>query len=187
MALTQSYYTDARASQFDTSYQSTSYSQIGDVSKFSPLALTARSAPTSFSTATVRFEFDQQDLALRSLSATGGTTYRTVQFNAGWSRRTGVGYTDNHINASTTLNLLNGRTGGTYILNWDIARGYIIQQRWTGFYSAQCCGLALEYQEYNIPSSLLLIPKDRRFNLSFTLAGIGSFSNFFGAFGGRTY
>jgi hypothetical protein len=187
VGLTQSYYTDARASQFDTTYQSTTYSQTGAASKFSPLALTARSAPTAFTNATVRFEFDQKDLALRSLSATGGSGYRSVQINAGWSRRTGPGYSDNHINASTTLNLLEGRTGGTYMLNWDISRGYIIQQRWTGFYNAQCCGLVLEYQEYNIPSSLLLIPKDRRFNLSFTLAGIGSFSNFFGAFGGRTY
>jgi LPS-assembly protein len=187
VSLTQSYYTDSRASQFDTTYQSTSYNQNEDASKFSPLALTARSAPTAFTTATVRFEFDQKDLALRSLSATGGSTYRAVQVNAGWSRRSGIGYIDNTINASTALNLLEGRTGGTYILNWDIARGYIIQQRWTGFYNAQCCGLAVEYQEYNIPSSLLLFPKDRRFNLSFTLAGIGSFSNFFGAFGGRTY
>jgi len=31
------------------------------------------------------------------------------------------------------------------------------------------------------------MPRDRRFNMSFTLAGVGSFSNFFGAFGGGTY
>ena len=31
-----------------------------------------------------------------------------------------------------------------------------------------------------------LLPQDRRFNMSFTLAGVGSFSNFFGAFGGGT-
>ena len=35
--------------------------------------------------------------------------------------------------------------------------------------------------------SQFLLPKDRRFNMSFTLAGVGSFSNFFGAFGGGTY
>jgi LPS-assembly protein len=187
VSLTQSYYTDSRASQFDTTYQSTSYNPDAEASRFSPVALTARTAPTAFSTATVRLEFDQEDLALRSLSATGSSTYRSVQLNAGWSRQSSEFYSNNTINASATLNLLDGRTGGTYILNWDIARSYIIQQRWTGFYSAQCCGFAVEYQEYNIPSSLLLIPKDRRFNLSFTLAGIGSFSNFFGAFGGRTY
>jgi hypothetical protein len=31
----------------------------------------------------------------------------------------------------------------------------------------------------------LAIPQDRRFNISFTLAGIGSFSNALGAFGGQ--
>jgi hypothetical protein len=59
----------------------------------------------------------------------------------------------------------------------------VIQQRWIGFYNAQCCGLAVEYQEFSFPAGYP-IPKDRRFNLSFTLAGIGTFSNFFGAFGG---
>jgi hypothetical protein len=34
--------------------------------------------------------------------------------------------------------------------------------------------------------SNLRVPQDRRFNLSFTLAGIGTFSNFLGAFGGKT-
>jgi hypothetical protein len=29
------------------------------------------------------------------------------------------------------------------------------------------------------------IAQDRRFNISFTLAGIGTFSNLFGAFGGQ--
>jgi len=29
------------------------------------------------------------------------------------------------------------------------------------------------------------VPKDHRFNLSFTLAGIGTFSDLFGAFGGQ--
>jgi hypothetical protein len=33
-------------------------------------------------------------------------------------------------------------------------------------------------------STNLPVQKDQRFNFSITLAGIGSFSNFFGAFGG---
>ena len=48
---------------------------------------------------------------------------------------------------------------------------------------AQCCGLQFEFQRYNYPSSYV-IPADRRFNFSFVLAGLGTFSNFFGAFGG---
>jgi hypothetical protein len=44
----------------------------------------------------------------------------------------------------------------------------------------------VEFQNYNYAqvSSSFPIPADRRFNFSFTLAGLGTFSNFFGAFGG---
>ena len=56
------------------------------------------------------------------------------------------------------------------------------------FYNAQCCGVSFEFQSFNYPNNpSFLLPQDRRFNMSFTLAGVGSFSNFFGAFGGGTY
>ena len=43
----------------------------------------------------------------------------------------------------------------------------------------------IEYQTYNLGgASSFVVPQDHRFNISFTLAGIGTFSNFFGAFGG---
>ena len=53
-------------------------------------------------------------------------------------------------------------------------------------YNAQCCGIVMEYQEYNFGSfgGASAIPKDRRYNIGFTLAGVGTFSNFFGNFGG---
>ena len=39
----------------------------------------------------------------------------------------------------------------------------------------------------NFPSSSAYpVPQDNRFNISFTLAGLGTFSNFFGALGGGT-
>ena len=72
------------------------------------------------------------------------------------------------------------------MFSYDLLRNVMLQQRVIGFYNAQCCGFAVEYQTYNLgavaPS--LMIPHDRRINMSFTLAGIGSFSNFFGALGG---
>ena len=59
----------------------------------------------------------------------------------------------------------------------------------SAFYNAQCCGVSFEYQAFNYPANdgHFFVPKDRRFNMSFTLAGVGSFSNFFGAFGGGSY
>jgi lipopolysaccharide assembly outer membrane protein LptD (OstA) len=189
VAITQSYYTDPRASQFDTGFQS-GYGSWRPPSSFSPLALTARANPTASSSGTVRVEYDTKVGTLEAFNATGSTTYRAAQTSIGWStRRISADARDNSINAQTNLSFLQRRTGGSYLLDWDIARETILQQRWVGFYNAQCCGIVLEYQERNFPSfdPNFPYPKDRRFNLSFTLAGVGTFSNFFGVFGGTTY
>ena len=54
-----------------------------------------------------------------------------------------------------------------------------------GSYLAQCCGLQLEFQKFNYPETAgFPIASDTRFNFGFILAGLGTFSNFFGAFGG---
>ena len=79
------------------------------------------------------------------------------------------------------------RIGGTYPFNYDILRDRFLQQRYVAYYNAQCCGVGFEYQTFNLQGSLVrtVVPQDRRFNISFTLAGIGTFSNLFGAFGGQ--
>ncbi len=41
------------------------------------------------------------------------------------------------------------RYGAIYSFNYDILRGTMLQQRISGFYNAQCCGIAFEYQRYN--------------------------------------
>jgi hypothetical protein len=51
-------------------------------------------------------------------------------------------------------------------------------------YLAQCCGLQVDFQNYNYPPGVGL-KSDRRFNFGFVLAGLGTFSNFFGALGAR--
>lgn len=188
VSVTQSYYTDPTASRFDVNYQS-GQAQLTPRSNFSPIAVIARTAPAEQITATVRMEFDQTDGTLRTFNATGQSNYRAAQVSAGWSTRNFEGAAfENAVSGATTLRFAGGRTGGTYALDWDVSRGYIIQQRWIGFYNAQCCGVAVEYQQFKFPSAIAGgIPQDRRFNLSFTLAGIGTFSNFFGAFGGGRF
>jgi hypothetical protein len=187
LTINQSYYTDASARPYDLSYQSNN-APTEEPSHFSPVAVIARTAPTAFTTATLRMEFDQKDGALRTINAAGGSQYKAAQVTMGWSR---TNYADqapqSALNASSTFHLLQGRTGGTYALDWDITRGYLIQQRWIGFYNAQCCGVTFEYQQYKFVQNVAGIPQDRRFNIGFTLAGIGTFSNFFGAFGGGRY
>ena len=78
--------------------------------------------------------------------------------------------------------------GGVVTFDYDVTRSTLLNQRYVGFYNAQCCGVSFEFQSFNYPdNSNFILPHDRRFNMSFTLAGVGSFSNFFGVFGGGTY
>jgi hypothetical protein len=187
VAINQSYYTDASARRFDVSYQSNNV-VTREATHFSPIAVSVRSAPSAFTTATVRMEFDQQDFTLRSIGTAGSSTYRAAQVNVGWTRTNYQNLlSQSALNASSTFNFNGGRTGGTYALDWDITRGYLIQQRWIGFYNAQCCGVTVEYQQFKFAQTIAGVPQDRRFNIGFTLAGIGTFSNFFGAFGGGRF
>ena len=60
----------------------------------------------------------------------------------------------------------------------------MLQQRISAFYNAQCCGIAFEFQNYHFGGGDFAGPTDRRFFMSFTLAGLGNFSPFNGALGG---
>ena len=62
----------------------------------------------------------------------------------------------------------------------------MLKQRISGFYNAQCCGIAFEYQTLQLRRRHVVyaVPSDHRFFLSFTLAGLGNFSPFNGALGG---
>jgi hypothetical protein len=113
---------------------------------------------------------------------------------AGWSKRAFIeglagfdnkNFLDHSVNASSTMHTLDNRFGGVYSFNYDVLRSYVLQQRVSAFYNAQCCGLAFEYYSYNYPPATgLPIPNDHRFFLSFTLAGLGNFSPFNGAMSG---
>lgn len=190
--ISQSYYTNARASQFDPSY-ATSFTGSSP-NNFSPLALTARGMPTDQLNATFRAEIDSRYKILRSMSANG--TYSVgswLNTSGGWSltRSIGAGGVINpagltqFLNGSANLRLAENKYGGNYSFNYDLARKAFVQQRFTAYYNAQCCGFAIEYQAFNFGNlSGLLVPEDHRLNFSFTLAGIGSFSNVFGALSG---
>jgi hypothetical protein len=92
-----------------------------------------------------------------------------------------------YLNVSTNAHTADNRFGGLYSFNYGTGSGTtpsaMLQQQMTGFYNAQCCGVAFQYQTYNFgPTSTL--PPDHRFFLSFTLAGLGNFSPFNGAMSG---
>ena len=96
-------------------------------------------------------------------------------------------FASNYINADATLKAPGKGYGGTYSFNYDVRRSLFMNQRWVAYYNSQCCGVAVEYQSFNYSGTTLNIGvvQDHRFNISFTLAGIGSFSNLLGSFGGQ--
>ncbi len=158
-------------------------------SNFSPVAINVRSQPFSMVGATFRAEYDWPQRKLLSMST--GTDYgspdRTVA--VAWSRSLSSYFPTNTLNGQARLTFMGGRLGTNYSAHWDIQRDTLVQQRIVAFYNAQCCGIVMQLQEYSFGSygGGTPIPKDRRFNLAFTLAGIGTFSNFFGNFGGSGY
>jgi hypothetical protein len=100
-------------------------------------------------------------------------------------RPTRASAVSSYLSGSTSLRMMQGRVGGTYALSWDIGRSYLVSQSIIASYMAQCCGFQIEAQNFNYQQQTgIPIPADRRINFSFVLAGLGSFSNFFGAFGG---
>ena len=140
-----------------------------------------------------RAEFDARYRSVRTLSLQGTYSWTgRVQTTAGWSKK---GYIpqialfsdktqlDHYINASTNVHTKDNRFGTQYSFNYDVLHSTMQQQRITGFYNAQCCGIAFEYLVNNLPAGFI-VPSDHRFFLSFTLAGLGNFSPFNGAMGG---
>ena len=193
VSIRQSYYTDERASTFDNSY---SYGyNFRAANAFSPIALSARALPTNPLSVDYRLEYDpipDTDTTPKLLGMSLNGTFRTstADLTAGWTRQaySTNARSNNYINAATSLRFKESKFGGQVVFNYDFARRSLLNQRYVGFYNPQCCGVSVEFQSFNYPSGQgFLLPHDRRFNISFTLAGVGSFSNLLGAFGGGTY
>lgn len=194
VSINQSYYTNADWAQFDLNYR-TSYSGTPP-SHLSPLSIVARVAPTLQSTGTFRADYDTQFWAFRQLGADATIVLTNrLQSTVGWSQKRLIkklpgfndpGRLDHFLNQSTLLHTKSNRVGALYTFNYDARLHSFLQQRIMGYYNAQCCGFSVEYQTFNLSrlAGRVAVTQDRRFNFSFTLAGIGSFSNFFGALGG---
>ncbi len=192
--MAQSYYTNQDAAQRDRQYQTNNTGQSAPT-HFSPIALSVRVVPTNDINATLRAEFDATYRELRTVSAQGTYSWTDrIQTTAGWSKKSFIAellgfndpnFLDHSVNGQVNAHTKDNRLGTIYGFNYDVLKSTLRQQRISAYYNAQCCGLAFEFQSYNFGSNPFApIPSDRRFFLSFTLAGLGNFSPFNGAMGG---
>ncbi len=192
----QTYYTQAEAAAFDPRYASSFTTLAPDAtaqSNFSPIALTVRAMPTPELNGSVRAEFDARYHSLRTISLTAGYSLTSLlTTSVQWSKKSLIpelvgfndpAFLDHSIGATTNVHTRDNRYGASYQFNYDVLRSNLVQQQVSGYYNAQCCGLAFQYQTYNFGAQSTL-PADHRFFLSFTLAGLGNFSPFNGAMSG---
>jgi LPS-assembly protein len=186
VGIQQTYYGNAESSQYDPAYASASRGREIDLS---PIALNLRVSPSSLLDANTRIEYDVSGEGLQIFTTGASINAGRGSANVSYSRRrlADMSSADTYLSTSTSLRFLQGRASGTYALSWDIGRSTIVSQDIVASYMAQCCGLEAQFQRYNYPQigSNFPIPADRRINFSFVLAGLGTFSNFFGAFGGQ--
>ena len=194
--IAQSYYTQAKAAQYDQLVQS----GFGTTSpsNFGPVVFQVRTSPTDRIQGTFRTEWDSTAHAIRSLNGSGFfNTSEWLQTSVEWTQRryipTLIGFnvpsaSNSYLNAGANIRKPGHRLGGAYSFYYDLKQDQFLQQRYTAYYNSQCCGVAVEYQSQNLSGSFVSygVNQDHRFNLSFTLAGVGTFSNLFGAFGGQT-
>jgi len=196
VSLTQTYYSQASAASVDQNYQSATFNPaLIPPTNFSPVALTVRTSPTLTTDVSMRMEYNTHTHSMPILSASGSITQGWVTGNAQWSVQhstplqiTDAVITTSHfINGGATVRKPGNAFGGTYQFNYDILHTAFVSQTIIGHYNTQCCGVIVEYQKFNYgqqSATAIGVPRDHRFNLSFTLAGIGTFSDLFGAFGG---
>jgi hypothetical protein len=182
----QTYYLTEFSSLNDTQYTSTYFrSRSVDLSD---VAVSVEFTPSRALESTTRLEYDVHGQGLHVFT-TGGTAQigdssSTLTYSRQREDRTST--PESALTWSNSLRFLQGRASGAYSLTWDIGGAGILSQSVAMTYLAQCCGIQAEFQNYNFSRSGAAFPiaADRRFNISFVLAGIGNFSNFLGAFGG---
>jgi LPS-assembly protein len=192
----QTYYSDPRASIVDPRYATSNI--IGGSTtpnNFSPITMNLRVSPTISTDSAIHVEVDSRYKELRLLSLTSGYNWNSrILTNVTWSKKFFIpelgGFNDpnlldNTVSFGANAHTLTNKYGTNYSLNYDILHSRFIQERITAFYNAQCCGLAFEYQQYNLVGFTTIgVPSDHRFFFSFTLAGLGNFSPFNGGLAG---
>jgi hypothetical protein len=193
LEINQTYYTKALAAAYDSQYQSSFgnlYAYATPESNFSPVRAVLDFTPSPTLGGQLFVEFDTEFRAVRSYRASFRIARSVMDFNADWSKRRvipGLRYFDNPLLADHFLTLgtrVKRRSGAAalnYSMTYDVLRDSMLQQRLTGFYNAQCCGVAVDYAVTN--QRQFGFRDDKRFSLSFTLAGVGSFTNLLGVFG----
>ena len=187
VGISQSYYTKEAAAVCDIQYQTAT-----TAGKFSPVQILTTVTPTDSLSGRLQVFLDSKTMDVQTYSASLSAHSPVSEVQAGWSKRQFLPnvpgfdnplFANHFLHATAALHRSDRKFGGTYVFRLDVKNRSFLEQRWSAFYNAQCCGISVDYQIYNVAPLTTGLRQDHRFNFSFTLAGIGSFSNPLGSFG----
>ena len=198
IVVSQDYYADAQKAAQDQVARNPGLLYLPQ-SNFGFLRVAARLTPADTLSAEFRTDYEKITNTIRYMNA--GVTARInniADVSGSWSKSRQPKdspyadsdyYNNQSLNAGVTLRSERNVYGGSYRVHYDIQNTSFINQGITAYYNPQCCGVAVEYFRASLPTIGGVRGRvyDRRFNVSFTLAGIGSFSDFFGALGADPY
>jgi hypothetical protein len=183
--ISQTYYSNEAASKYDPYY----VSGQSKTSSFSNVQLAAVASPADSVQSAFRMEVDAKYKVITSYGATGSVNGARARVDVSWTRQRLVseltGTADDVLalpQPVTTIRTRDNRLSGTYMMTFNMLEKDFLQQRIIAAYNTQCCGVAFDYSVNSTTYST--VPMNRTLGISFTLAGIGTFTNPFGSFGG---
>lgn len=188
----QSYYTDQRAASYDQQHLGglgDQSSQVPPPSNFTPVRLSLNVTPSPTISGQFGLEYDTRFRAVRSYRASANVTQPRVDFSGSWTKQQVIpglagysaAYAPHSISFSSRVRPDGGRSSISYATILDIFNERMLQHHFGAVYNAQCCGISLDYLWRNL--SHYGLRNDKRFSVSISLAGIGSFVNPLGVFG----
>lgn len=190
VTMSQSRYSKAAAAQNDQNYIAPT------AGLYSPLRISATVTPTDTLSGTFQTQIDPKYRKPQIFGASASIIRPIARVTASWSKTQYIagsptyGYPEgaaHSVSGSLSLRPRDGRLSGSYFTNFDLQNKDFVQQRIVASYSAQCCGITMDFQTISARRfGTANYAADRRFGISFSLAGIGSFSNPFGSFGDNT-
>ena len=181
--ISQTYYKEEAASEFDPNYSNLLYGETAVRSNFSPLRSQMRFRPSVSTQANFNLQYDTKFHYTRNIDLSAGFNYPRFGFDVGWSRANRQGanpdnrtLTVNTVRSFARWSLLPGRFALEGRGDYNFIDDKFNQISGRARYDVQCCGFMVEW----IQSDFGFREKERQFRFSIELANIGSMGNFMG-------
>jgi len=188
----QTYHTNQKATVYDQQIfggLGDQSSQLPPESNFTPVRLSLNVTPSPTISGQFGLEYDTTFKAVRSYRAAANITQPHFDFTGSWTKQQVIPglagysatYAPHSVSFSSRVRPAGDRASFSYSTILDIFNDRMLQHHFGAVYNAQCCGISLDYLWRNL--SHYGLRNDKRFSVSISLAGIGSFVNPLGVFG----